>query len=98
MTLEMVPNCKLCLLFIVCSMIATGSSSFIDQAKSFDEALKRIDALEQRVAAFEMTGIMYYMSLCMCEPLEWHQMHVQWKTNSPNSGHAPVTDCFCGSR
>ena len=63
MTLEMAP--KLCLLFIVCSVITTGRSSFIDQAKSLDEALKRIDVLEQRVAAFETTGlgIMYVIVL-----------------------------------
>ena len=54
MNLEMVP--KLCLLFIVCSVVATGSSSFIDQAKSFDEVLKKIDLLEKRIATFEMTS------------------------------------------
>ena len=50
----------------MCSVITTGSSSFIDQAKSLDDALKRIDVLEQRVAAFETTGlgIMY-----MCETI-----------------------------
>ena len=62
MTIEMVP--KLCLLFIVCSVVATGSSSFIDQAKSnHDEVLKKIDLLEKRIATFEMTG-MQFISMC----------------------------------
>ena len=40
----------------MCSVVATGSSSFIDQAKSFDEVLKKIDLLEKRIATFEMTS------------------------------------------
>lgn len=51
MTVEMVP--KLCLFFIVCSVIATGSSSFIDQAKPYDEVLQTMDHFEKRLATFE---------------------------------------------
>ena len=61
MTVEMVP--KLCLFFIVCSVIATRSSSFIDQAKPYDEVLQTMDHFEKRLATFEAKGVLYIYSV-----------------------------------
>jgi hypothetical protein len=44
------------LLFILVSVMASGGSSSIDQLKSMDELLQKVNFLEMKVATLELTG------------------------------------------